>query len=141
MKVEVIIHKITHSNEHIAERTLVDHFCLVDSSEKPPTRTRIKKLLARTFPKMFRWSFCMFITKDDQGHYHLTKSGEKANSDYHFWWYHFEIIPCPSPIMKTTDSVNTATKIPSTNATIQATNEILRAIGRNASSVIGDYQD
>ena len=37
MKLEVIVHKITHG--HNVERTLVDHFCLMNDSDKQPTRT------------------------------------------------------------------------------------------------------
>lgn len=90
MKLEIIVHKITHG--HNVEKILVDHFCLMTESDKKPTRTRIKKLLLRTFPSIFQW--ISFVNKDAQGHYHVSKSGPRAQTPYHFWWYHFEIIPC-----------------------------------------------
>ena len=130
MKVEILVHKITHGQN--VERTLVDHFCLMNESEKRPTRTRIKKLLRRTFPHLFRW--VSFVQKDDLGHYHVTQSGPRAQIPYHFWWYHFEIIPCT---MKIDDSAITAISIPNTDAKIQVTNEILPRITRNASNAAG----
>lgn len=133
MKLEVIVTKITHSNDHYGQRTLVDHFCLADESDKRPTRTRIRKLLKRTFPK-FRFTF---LHKDEHGHYHVTQSGPRAHIPYHFWWYHFEIIPC----ITMNDSAITATAIPNTNVKIQATNEILHGITKNAKYVIGTNMD
>lgn len=133
MKLEVIIHKITHSNDHYGQRTLVDHFCLMDGSEKQPTRTRIKKLLRRTFPRMFRW--VSFVHKDEHGHYHTTQSGPRAQAPYHFWWYHFEIIPCQNST-KTNASAITAKQTPDISAKIAVTNEILHGITKNALNVI-----